>query len=49
MKKRRGRNGLTRAEFLQQEAQAEIAKRVDEILDNIAKKKAKVDEEEGES
>ena len=46
MKIRRGRNGLTKAEFLQRDAKEEVAKRVDEILANVAKKKKP--EEEGE-
>jgi len=49
MKIRRGRNGLTKAEFLQREAKEEVAKRVDELLEKIVeKRKAVKSEAEGE-
>jgi len=46
MKIRRGRNGLTKAEFLQQDAKEEVAKRVDEILEKIAEKRKAVKSKE---
>ena len=40
MKKiRRGRNGLTKSEFLRREIEEETTLRLDEILDSIAKRK----------
>ena len=46
MKKiRRGRKGLTKSEFLHLEIERETALRLNEILDSIAKRKAKVEEE----
>ena len=42
---RRGRNGLTKEEFLQLERDAEWAKRVDEALANAAKKRVKAEAE----
>lgn len=50
MKMGRGKNGLTKAEFLQREIDEAVVERVDEILFSIAKKKVDVaDIEEGES
>jgi len=46
MKIRRGRNGLTKAEFLQRDAKEEVAKRVDEILAKAEKKKEVKSKEE---
>lgn len=42
---RRGRNGLTKAEFLRREIEEETKLRLDAILDSIAKKKERVEEE----
>ena len=45
MKRRRGKNGLTKVEFLQRDIDEEVSKRVDEILDKIVKRKAGAEEE----
>lgn len=45
MKMKRGRNGLTKAEFLQREVDEEVANRVEEALAKMAEKKAKAEEE----
>lgn len=50
MKVRRGRKGLTKAEFLQREVDEEWAKRLEEALSNVKKKEQKkLKEEEEES
>ena len=45
MKMRRGRNGLTKAEFLRRDAAAAMGRLFDKTMANIAKKKAKAEKE----